>query len=116
VLQGNSLAQFDISDRLRWRGDRKTKLKEDMAYSLSGICDVDIAPLYGEGEEEAFKRLHKEIEKLKDCLLDLRYGDPKDDKKRIEETKGGLLVDSYRWVLSNDAFQQWQRDPQTQLL
>ncbi|CAN9432099.1 unnamed protein product [Alternaria alternata] len=116
VLQGDTLAQFDISDRLRWRGDRKTKLKEDMAYSLSGICDVDIAPLYGEGEEEAFKRLHKEIQKLKDCLRDLRQGDPKDDKKRIEETKGGLLVDSYRWVLSNDAFQQWQRDPQTQLL
>jgi hypothetical protein len=116
VLQGDTLAQFDISDRLRWRGDRKTKLKEDMAYSLSGICDVDIAPLYGEGEEEAFKRLHKEIQKLKDCLRDLRQGDPKDDKKRIEETKGGLLVDSYRWVLSNDAFQRWQRDPRTQLL
>jgi hypothetical protein len=116
VLQGYSLAQFDISERLRWRGDRKTKLKEDMAYSLSGICDVDIAPLYGEGEEEAFKRLHKELQKLKDCLRDLRQGDPKDDKKRIEETKGGLLVDSYRWVLSNDAFQQLQRDPQTKLL
>ncbi|CAN9427009.1 unnamed protein product [Alternaria alternata] len=87
-----------------------------MAYSLSGICDVDIAPLYGEGGEEAFKRLRKEIEELKDCLRDLRHGDPKDDKKRIEETKGGLLVDSYRWVLDNDIFQQWQREPQTQLL
>ncbi|CAN9176700.1 unnamed protein product [Alternaria alternata] len=116
VLQGDSLARFDISDRLRWRGDRKTKLKEDMAYSLSGICDVEIAPLYGEGEEEAFKRLHKEIQKLEDCLRDLRQGNPKDDKKRIEDTKGGLLVDSYRWVISNDAFRQWQRDPQTQLL
>lgn len=55
VLQEGTLSQFDISERLRWRGDRKTKLKEDMAYSLSGICDVDIAPLYGEGEEEAFR-------------------------------------------------------------
>ncbi|CAN9465448.1 unnamed protein product [Alternaria alternata] len=116
VLQGDTLAQFDISERLRWRGDRQTKLKEDMAYSLSGICDVDIAPLYGEGEEEAFRRLHREIQKLKDCLRDLRHGDPKDDKKRIEETKGGLLADSYCWVLDNATFQQWQRDPQRQLL
>ena len=116
VLQGDTLAQFDTSDRLRWRGDRKTKLKEDMAYSLSGICDVDIVPLYGEGEEEAFRRLNKEIQKLKDCLRDLRHGDPRDDKKRIEETKGGLLADSYRWVLNNDTHQQWQRDPQAQLL
>ncbi|CAN9446048.1 unnamed protein product, partial [Alternaria alternata] len=116
VLQGDSLAQFEISDRLRWRGDRKTKLKEDMAYSLSGICDVDIAPLYGEGEEEALRRLHREIQKLKDCMRDLRHGDPKDDKKRIEETKGGILVDSYSWVLNNNIFQQWQRNPQIQLL
>jgi hypothetical protein len=116
VLQGSSLAQFDTSERLRWRGDRKTKREEDMAYSLSGICDVDIVPLYNEGKEEAFKRLHKEIQKLKDCLRDLSHGDPKDDKKRIEETKGGLLVDSYRWVLDNATFQQWQRDPQRQLL
>jgi hypothetical protein len=60
VLRGSALAQFDINQRLRWRGERETKLKEDMAYSLSGICDVDIAPLYGEGEEEAYKRLHQE--------------------------------------------------------
>jgi hypothetical protein len=58
----------------------------------------------------------QEIQKLKNCLRDLCHGDPKNDKKRIEETKGGLLVDSYRWVLNNATFQQWQRDPQTPLL
>jgi hypothetical protein len=115
VLQG-TFSQFDIEDRLRWKGDRETKLKEDMAYSLSGICDVNIAPVYGEGEEEAFRRLHHEIRKLKDCLRDLRSGDPRDDKKRIEDTKGGLLADSYRWVLDNSTFQQWQQDPHSRLL
>jgi hypothetical protein len=115
VLRG-SLSQVEIHERLRWKGDRKTKLKEDMAYSLSGICDVDIVPVYGEGEEEAFRRLHDEIRKLKDCFRDLRSGDPRDDKKRIEETKGGLLTDSYRWVLNNTAFQQWQQDPHSRLL
>jgi hypothetical protein len=115
VLRG-TLSQFDVHERLRWKGNRKTKLKEDMAYSLSGICDVDIVPMYGEGEEEAFRRLYDEIRKLKDCLRDLRSSDPRDDKKRIEVTKGGLLVDSYRWVLDNTTFHQWQQDPHSYLL
>jgi hypothetical protein len=115
VLRG-TLAQFDIEERLRWKGDRKTKQKEDIAYSLSGICDVNIAPVYGEGEEEAFRRLHHEIQKLKDCLRDLRSGDSRDDKKRIEDTKGGLLADSYRWVLDNTTFRQWQQEPNSRLL
>ncbi|KAH8644022.1 Vegetative incompatibility protein [Alternaria alternata] len=116
VLEEGTFSQFDVNERLRWKGDRKTKLREDMAYSMSGICDADIAPVYGEGEEEAFRRLHDEIRKLKDCLRDLRSSDARDDKKRIEDTKGGLLADSYRWVLDNPAFQQWQQDPHSRLL
>jgi hypothetical protein len=115
ALQG-TFSQFDIEDRLRWKGDRETKLKEDMAYSLSGICDVDIAPVYGEGEEEAFRRLHYEIRKLKECLRDLRSGDSRHDKKRIEDTKGGLLADSYHWVLDNTTYQQWRQNPHSRLL
>ncbi|KAH8701367.1 heterokaryon incompatibility protein-domain-containing protein, partial [Phaeosphaeriaceae sp. PMI808] len=61
ALDGTPLSQFSVNERLRWKGDRETKLKEDKAYSLSGIFDVDVAPVYGEGEEEAFKRLHYEI-------------------------------------------------------
>jgi hypothetical protein len=58
VLEGASLFQYSVDERFRWRQHRDTKLKEDAAYSLSGIFNVDIAPVYGEGEEEAFKRLH----------------------------------------------------------
>jgi NACHT domain len=46
----------------------------------------------------------------------LRLTDPRDDKKRIEETKGGLLKDSYRWILDNADFQQWRGDRQSRLL
>ncbi|KAL2193976.1 heterokaryon incompatibility protein [Corynascus similis CBS 632.67] len=31
-------------------------------------------------------------------LQDLRTTDPRQDKTRIEQTKGGLLADSYRWI------------------
>ncbi|KAH7150699.1 hypothetical protein DER46DRAFT_628659 [Fusarium sp. MPI-SDFR-AT-0072] len=50
------------------------------------------------------------------CLADLRLTDPRDDRKRIEETKGGLLKDSYRWILENTDFQRWRNDPQNPLL
>ncbi|KAK8862167.1 Vegetative incompatibility protein HET-E-1 [Apiospora arundinis] len=49
------------------------------------------------------------------CLADLRITDPRHDKERIQETKGGLLADSYDWVLQNPDFCQW-RDNQEQPL
>lgn len=52
----------------------------------------------------------------KDCLQHLRLTDPRHDKTRIEQTKGGLLQDSYRWILDNDDFRQWHRDKQSRLL
>ena len=57
-----------------------------------------------------------EIDKLEKCIQDLRLTDPRDDKKRIEETKGGLLEDSYRWIFHNARFHQWHNEPQNRLL
>ncbi|KAJ5953283.1 hypothetical protein N7454_000179 [Penicillium verhagenii] len=42
------------------------------------------------------------------CLRDLRTTNPYDDKSRIQNTNGGLLKDSYRWILENNQFKQWQ--------
>jgi NACHT domain len=50
------------------------------------------------------------------CLADLLLTDPRDDKTRIEQTKGGLLDDSFRWILDNPEFQQWRLNEQNQLL
>ncbi|KAF3066967.1 hypothetical protein CFAM422_009023 [Trichoderma lentiforme] len=50
------------------------------------------------------------------CLVDLRITDPRDDKTRIEETKGNLLKDSYCWILEHAGFQMWLNDPQCRLL
>jgi NACHT domain/Heterokaryon incompatibility protein (HET) len=116
ALQGNSLSQFSVDERLKWIEHRQTKLEEDKAYSLLGIFDVYIPPIYGEGTGSAFKRLLDEIKKLEKCIHDLRLSDPRDDKERIEGTKGGLLEDSYRWILENSDFQQWRRAQQSPLL
>ncbi|RFN50746.1 hypothetical protein FIE12Z_4984 [Fusarium flagelliforme] len=55
-------------------------------------------------------------EKYNSCLRDLRETDPRDDKTRIQETKGGLLEDAYRWILENDQFQEWHKASHSQLL
>ncbi|KAL6904131.1 hypothetical protein GGI43DRAFT_311637 [Trichoderma evansii] len=61
------------------------------------------------------ERRHQD-DRDKQCLEDLRETDPRDDKTRIQDTKGGLLRDSYRWILDNDDFQRWRNDPQSHLL
>ncbi|OCL04248.1 beta transducin-like protein HET-E2C*40 [Glonium stellatum] len=115
ALQGD-LSQFSVNEKLSWIEARQTKLEEDKAYSLLGIFGVYIAPLYGEGMANAFSRLQKEIDKRERCIQDLRLTDPGDDKKRIEDTKGGLLEGLYRWIFENSDFQQWRSAQQTRLL
>jgi hypothetical protein len=116
ALDGAPLSQFSVDERLRWKGDRETKREEDGWYSMSGIFDVEIAPAYSEGAASAFGRLKDEIRKQERCVKAVFHTDPHDDKKRIEETKGGLLADSYRWVLENTTFQHWQQSPHDRLL
>ncbi|KAL1796785.1 hypothetical protein ACET3X_005325 [Alternaria dauci] len=81
-----------------------------------GILGVSLSPIDGESQAEAMKRVRDEVEKQNHCVRDLRLSNPRDDKKRIEETKGGLLTDAYRWVLENHTFQQWQQDLDSRLL
>ncbi|KAH6985561.1 hypothetical protein EDB80DRAFT_873167 [Ilyonectria destructans] len=50
------------------------------------------------------------------CLADLRLTDPRDDKTRIEQTKGGLLKDSYKWILDHKDFRRWRDDRDSRLL
>ncbi|KAM9873931.1 nwd1 protein [Verticillium dahliae] len=54
--------------------------------------------------------------KDRECLKDLSVTDPCHDKARIQSTKGGLLEDSYRWILSHADFLQWRDDLHSRLL
>jgi hypothetical protein len=133
ALRGNPLSDFSFEERLSWATKRETTREEDKAYSLLGIFDIYMPLIYGEGGENAFKRLRKKIDKPlkgllqqqaliqlekgdRECIQHLRLTDPRDDKMRIEEAKGGLLEDSYLWILGNSDFQQWRNDQQSRLL
>ncbi|KAM3068301.1 hypothetical protein ACMFMG_009441 [Clarireedia jacksonii] len=116
ALKGCPLSQYSVEERLRWIQHRQTTLEEDKVYSLLGIFDVYILPIYGEGLANAYNRLLEEFRKVQKCIQDLRLSDPRDDKKRIEETKGGLLEGLYNWILENPDFRQWRNDQQSRLL
>ncbi|KAK0710684.1 WD40-repeat-containing domain protein [Lasiosphaeris hirsuta] len=116
VLQGNTLSDFSIEERMSWVKKRNTTREEDKAYSLFGIFGVQIPLLYGEGEDGAFGRLQEEISKHNRCLSNLQSTDPRLDKKRIEEAKGGLLTDAYRWIFANPDFRRWHDQSESHLL
>ncbi|KAL6150155.1 hypothetical protein ACJBU6_11667 [Exserohilum turcicum] len=116
ALQGEPLSYFSVHERVTWIEHRTTTIPADRAYSLMGILGVSLSPINGENLAEALKRVLDEVEKQNKCIQDLCPSNPRDDKKRIEETKGGLLTGAYRWVLDNDTFQQWQQDPESRLL
>jgi hypothetical protein len=64
AFQGSPLSEFSVDQRMLWAKDRKTKREEDKAYSLLGIFNVYVPLIYGEGIENAFRRLRKEISTL----------------------------------------------------
>jgi len=67
ALRGTSLMDFAVEERLAWAKHRETKRQEDRAYSLLGIFNIDMSLRYGEGGENAFKRLRKKISKSLNC-------------------------------------------------
>jgi hypothetical protein len=61
ILQGKPLIELTIKERMLWVAKRTAKRKEDEAYSLLGIFDLHMPLIYGEGRENAFIRLEREI-------------------------------------------------------
>ncbi|KAG9228279.1 heterokaryon incompatibility protein-domain-containing protein [Amylocarpus encephaloides] len=95
ALQGAPLSQFSVDERFSWMECRQTTLEVDRVYSLLGILDAKIPILKEIEAATAFGWLRE---------------------KRIEDTKGGLLEDSYRWILENPEFKQWHSAQQSPLL
>ena len=60
---GGDFTEASVAQKMSWAAKRETTKLEDRAYSLLGIFNVNMPPLYGEGNK-AFRRLQLEI--LKD--------------------------------------------------
>ena len=61
IVRGqSSMYDESIATRMSWAARRSTTRSEDIAYSLLGIFNINMALLYGEGAG-AFRRLQEEI-------------------------------------------------------
>ncbi|KLO87710.1 Uncharacterized protein LW93_10046 [Fusarium fujikuroi] len=49
-------------------------------------------------------------------MADLFITDPRDDKARIKDAKGGLLNQSCAWLINHETFQDWYQDDSKRLL
>ncbi|KAH7039786.1 kinesin light chain 1 [Microdochium trichocladiopsis] len=63
ALRDTPLSDFTTSEREAWIRNRETKYEEDMVYSLLGIFGVYMLLIYGEGREQARRRLREEVQK-----------------------------------------------------
>jgi hypothetical protein len=53
--------KYSVAQIMSWAANRKTTRGEDMSYSLFGLFDVNLTPIYGEGARKAFLRLQEAI-------------------------------------------------------
>ncbi|THU93954.1 HET-domain-containing protein [Dendrothele bispora CBS 962.96] len=66
LLEDGDLRKYSIAQKMSWAAFRKTTREEDRAYSLMGLFDICMPPIYGEGGAKAFMRLQQEIIKTSD--------------------------------------------------
>lgn len=130
ALRARDFSQFDVEERFKWAETRQTTYEEDWAYCLLGIFGVFMPFIPGEGKAYAIRRLRKEIadsdrafkrpqeEITKDnaCIADLRLTDPRIDKTRIADRKGGLFAGASNWILRHDHFRKWRDTDNARLL
>lgn len=87
------------------------------AYAREFLEELPVCKVFSEHEQQGACQLSVRLEeKDNECLRDLRITNPKDDKETIVKAKGGLLDESYRWVMENESYQQWARSDENRLL
>jgi len=64
VLRNGGLDDFSVSDVKEWAKPRKTTEPEDQIYCLLGILNIFMTPSYGEGIDNATRRLDKELKRI----------------------------------------------------
>ncbi|KAK1689795.1 hypothetical protein BDP55DRAFT_757784 [Colletotrichum godetiae] len=63
ILQGGDLAKVSVARKMFWATNRNTHRHEEVAYTLSGLFGIEMMPIYGKGNANAFLRLQEHIAK-----------------------------------------------------
>lgn len=91
--------------------DRLEALARTAEHQCRELLNITSAIQYQTRRQEVMQQEEQD----RKCLEDLYETDPRHDKTRIQNIKGGLLRDSYSWVLDNHEFKAWRTDPHSRL-
>ncbi|KAL6815158.1 quinon protein alcohol dehydrogenase-like superfamily [Trichoderma sp. SZMC 28015] len=94
-------------------GSQQSRSRLELIASHAKTQESEIKSIAKALEEQLRRQISAEDQT---CLRELWSHDPYTEKKRIEDTKGGFLQDSFNWILENDHFCQWFEDPSRPLL
>ncbi|KAM3489527.1 hypothetical protein MY3957_007197 [Beauveria namnaoensis] len=97
ALRGTPLSEFTVTERESWARNRQTKYEEDMAYSLLGIFSVFLPLIYGEGRDEAQRRLREEVQKAVKEAPEIQNFVAR--KEELAEMRRTLISDGSRRVV-----------------
>lgn len=101
-----------LKSRLARIDDKLRRLRLDVQAVTSAVGGVESAV---NEQTRGLLKMHYD-EKDNECLKDLHIVNPQTHKQRLEKTKGGLLKDSYRWILDHDDYRGFRSDPDRRLL
>jgi hypothetical protein len=85
ALSSNDLFKFDIAKRFSWAQKRQTTREEDGAYCLLGIFGIYMSLIYGEGRENAIKRLQRKVQEASEDIGDAFTNSTKTHSQSQEE-------------------------------
>ncbi|RSL51240.1 hypothetical protein CEP53_008505 [Fusarium sp. AF-6] len=101
-----------LKSRLARIDDKLGHLRLDVQAVTSAVGGVESAV---KEQTQGLLKMHYD-EKDNECLRDLCIINPQTHKKQLEKAKGGLLKDSYRWILAHDDFRGFRTDLDRPLL
>ncbi|RFN48968.1 hypothetical protein FIE12Z_6816 [Fusarium flagelliforme] len=103
----------DYSDSHKAKEWQRYAAATAAAYAREFLEELAVSERQQQGARQRQVRLE---ERDNECLKDLRVTNPEDDKEAIIKAKGGLLIESYRWVMENEGYRQWAKGNENRLL
>lgn len=129
ALSGSDLSNYSAAERFNWIEGRQATREEDGAYCLLGIFGIYMSLIYGEGKDNAIKRLKKTIQES--CEDFASGSDGRSKEERIEKIRSRLSAPhpstNYHkairqresrtglWLLDSVKFEQWKQSSTSQL-
>jgi len=113
IKEAEGAVQRDMEQYNTEESKMQLRKLNEAAGALERTLQNIHAAMQDQTEQQAKRH---EDDKDKQCLTDLRVTDPRTDKKEIEVKKGGLLKDSYKWILEHTDFRRFQNERESRIL